>query len=223
MTAEGPPGGGPPTTAPVLGSAASFRRQRNADRSLRWGLYVRLAATVVIAVALLAILTARPVAPTASSGAAPPTTTVTLGSPTVTQVTCAGGAPAYAERVPWIAASAPVTSGDLVPKIVELFDGDIVNDPGAMPNATASNVCAGASPTGAARWYGVVSDPTGANVLTYTLGQGWAGIGTEPANQPIANDSTLTIVSGGSFSNSGYGLKIVGFANGSPIVGSITL
>jgi hypothetical protein len=219
-TADGATG---PVAGTTAGTASEYRRRRSAVRAERWGLYARIAAGAVIVVALLVIVTARPTVPGSVPGPTPPPTTVSFGSPAVSQISCAQGTSAYAERIPWVSTSAPVTSGDLVPHVIELFDGDIVYDPGASPNASATNVCQGASPVGNQRWYVVLSTPAGANVLTYTIEQGWAGIGGGPANLGIANDSSLTIVSNQDFSGSGFGLKIVGFANGAPIEGQVTL
>jgi hypothetical protein len=214
-----PTAGGPSPRGP----AERFRAQRRSRRSRGWDAAVTGAAFVVVVLAVAVILTARPTIPGSHDAPPPPPIVVAFGTPTVTQVNCTGGGMVYAERIPWESTPVAVSSGDLTPRVIELFDGDIVNDQGADPKVTAQNVCAGTAPSGEARWYGVLGDPNGSYVLTYTIAQGWLGVGGGPSSLDIQNDSSLTIVMFQNLSNSGYGLRIVGFVNGAQITGSVTL
>jgi hypothetical protein len=209
-------------SVPATGVAETFRRQRSRHRAEMAQGITSIVATLVVVLAVVALVTARPVVPGSGGGPAAPIV-VAFGAPSLSQVSCGSGGSVYAERIPWISTAVPITSGDFVPKVIELFDGDIVNDPGAAPNVTASNVCAGAAPNGTARWYAVFSDPTGANVLSYAIAPGWAGVAGGSANLAIQNDSSLTIVMPASLAGGGYGLHIVGYTSGSAILGSVTL
>ena len=224
------PGGSPRPEAPGSGGGApgraqAFRRSQEKQRSTRNERIGVLVVIVILLLGVVTILTARPYFPgsTHQYPTPGPPIVVALGSPVVGSVACAAGGSAYTERVAWINATKPVATGDVNVKVYEIFDGDFVGDPGAVANATASDVCAGAPPTSTSLWYIVLSAPNGTNVLTYTVDRGWLNLTGGTGSGTILDGSFLTLVTSISLAGTGRGLAVVGSAGGSPITGSTVL
>ena len=222
-----PRAGEPAPRGTYDGRARSFRETQSHRRSLR---RERLGQVVVVAIILLgiyAIVSARPFNPSSGSGnpAPGPPIAVTLSTPVVGQVSCGSGGTAYTERVVWSGATASVTTGDVSPRVYELFDGDIVNDIGVVPNVTSSSLCAGSPPSGAplVSWYVVLTDPNGSILLTYTFSSGWVSVTHGEWNFAIENGSAMVVVTESSIAGMGFGFAVVGFSSGSPIRGSVPL
>lgn len=180
---------------------------------------------LVVFLGVYAILTARPYSPSSTYVPPPvgPAIAVQLGTPTVDVIHCGDGGGAYAEQIPWVNSSQPVTTGDVAIRVYEIWDGDFIGDPNAAPNVTGTDLCAGAAPNPASAWYVVLADPNGTNVVTYTVGHGWAAVADGPWNQQIGDGSDLYLVTNPSLAASGRGFQVFGFANGSPILGSTPL
>lgn len=208
------------------GRARAFREDRERRRAAqreRIGVFV---VVVIIVIGVVTILTARPYSPTsANSFPSPgPTITVKLGTPSLENLTCGAGGTAYTEKILWENASQPVTTGDVNFRVYEIWDGDYVRVQTVVANVTASNVCAGSPPNPSTlAWYMAMSGSNGAYVLAYTATNGWVSLTTGPANTPIENGSALTFVFGVSLAGTGRGIAVVGFANGSPIRGTVPL
>lgn len=222
-----PRAGEPAPPGTFDGRARSFRETQSQRRSLR---RERLGQVVVVAIILLgiyAIVSARPFNPSSGSGhpTPGPPIRVTLATPVLGQTPCGGGGTAYTERVVWTSASASVTTGDVSPRVYELFDGDIVNDIGVVANATSSSLCAGSPPNGAplVSWYVVLTDPNGTNLLTYTFSAGWTSVTHGAWNFAIENGSAMVVVTKTSVAGMGFGFAVVGFSSGSAIRGSVPL
>jgi len=219
-----PPGGdaGP---SPSTG-AREFRERRAQRRRGRTDTALTVLATAVIVLAIAVMLTAKPVVPGTGppdeSSNAPPIV-VTFGTPVVSEVNCSGAGNVTAERVPWVNASEPITTGDADPRITEIADGDFVSDPKATPDVNATDVCTGPVPDPTSRWYAVLEDPNGTNVLTYTVAGGWQTVGPGDWNVLIPDGANLTVVENPVMAGSGYSLNVIGFAMGAQITGSVTL
>lgn len=206
--------------------ARAYRTAREQRSQRRHDLAVIVVAIVVVLASVYVLADARSIESSLAGGGVgptPPPITVTFGTPSISSISCGDGGSVYAERIGWVNASEPLTTGEVVPRVYEIADGDFVNDPGSTPNVTASNLCAGATPTTPSRWYAVLVDPSGANTLSYTVAGGWAAVGSGPTNIAILDDSALVVVMNPSLSGGGYGLRIVGFSNGAEVQGSIVL
>jgi hypothetical protein len=224
-------GAGPPPTneggesRSTGGRSRRFREQEAERKSNRRQNVGVILVVVILVLGIYTIATARPYS--ASSHHTYPTPgppiSVQLGTPSVSTVPCAGGGTAYAEHIPWENASQTVTTGDVAVHVYEIFDGDYILDPGAVANATSSNVCAGAPPSSTSIWYAVLAAPNGTNLLGYTVANGWASVSGGPWNFDIENGSALVLVTHSSLANTGRGLAVTGFANGSPISGTVVL
>ena len=59
--------------------------------------------------------------------------------------------------------------------------------------------------------------------LSYTFDQGWTSIDGGPADRPIVNGTSMFVVVDPEIAGQGYGLAVVGEANGSSIHGSVPL
>lgn len=191
------------------GSARRYRRGRRRQHRRRYGIVVGVAALVVVAYVVV-VPGLRPVPGPSSSPLA--ATVVHLGPVQLGVVPCATGPAAIVEQVPWINATATLTTEEIV-----LVVGDVDNDglwsAGTSPAVSPGSVCAGALPTPnwtAASgvnvgfdWYVVLSDPNGTNVAYYTLEQGWLPVGAGPWPAPIPNGSTLAFVCNPSVSRLG--------------------
>ena len=210
---------------PFDGRARTFRRKSAERRSAR---RERLGEIFVVAIVLLgvyAVVTARPYSPSSVYVPPPvgPTIVVHLGTPSVRSITCGDGGKAYAERISWVNASLPITTGDVAIRVYEIWDGDFIGDPTAAPNVSGTSLCAGPTPSPGGVWYVVLADPNGTNLLTYTVDQGWRAVAGGPWNFEVADGSDLYLVMNPSLAASGRGFQLFGFANGSPILGSTPL
>ena len=152
-----------------------------------------------------------------------PTIVVHFGEPVESAVACAAGGTAYAERIPWVNATHPVTTGDVTLRVYEIADGDYIGDPNAVANVTPSNPCNGLPPSLDEVWYAALAAPDGTNVLTYTVDQGWAPVTPGPSNVTIENGSTVVLVTHASLAGTGRGFSVFGIANDSVISGSVPL
>ncbi len=201
------------------GRAQAFRREQTELRRARRDLLGNIAVVLIIAVGVYAVVTARPFNPGAAYTPPPthPPITVTLGTPTVTAITCAAGATAYAERIPWVGSSAPVRTGDVTVRVYEIWDSDWIGDPGVVANATPTNVCSGPAPLSVTDWYVVLAAPNGTNLDLYTDGQGWVSVTGAPWNIGIENGSSFVVVTNPAITDTGRGFAVYGFENGSLI------
>lgn len=222
-----PRAGEPAPPGSSEGRARSFRERETRRRSRRRELVGQLLVVAIIILGIYAIVSARPFVP--SSGPGPPTPgppiTVNLTSPVVGQVTCGNGGIAYTERVGWANSTAPVTTNEVSPRVYELFDGDVVVDNGVTANVSSTSLCAGSPPSGGGlySWYVVLTAPNGTIELSYTFDQGWVSVDHGPVDRPIANLSSLVVVVDPELADRGYGLAVVGEANGSSIHGAVPL
>ncbi|HTT44739.1 MAG TPA: hypothetical protein VMH38_01825 [Thermoplasmata archaeon] len=208
------------------GRARAFREKETDRRSRRRERVGQLLVAAIILLGVYAIVSARPFNPTNGSGQPQPgpPIVVKFTPPVLGQVTCGGGGTAYTEQVVWTNTTRTVTTGDVALRVYELFDGDVLNDRGIVPNVTSSNVCAGTPPNPETFvWYAVVSAPNGTIQLTYAFSPGWASVNSGDSNVPIENGTLFTLVSGFSFAGRGYGLGVTGFVSGSTVTGSVAL
>jgi len=209
------------------GRAHSFREREGHRRSRRRELVGQLIVVAIIILGIYAIISARPFVP--SSGPGPPTPgppiVVNLTRSTVGQVTCGNGGTAYTEQVVWSNSTAAVTTNEVSPRVYELFDNDIVPDNGVTANVSSTSLCAGDPPKsgGAISWYIVLTSSHGTIELSYTFDQGWTSIDGGPADRPIVNGTSMFVVVDPEIAGQGYGLAVVGEANGSSIHGSVPL
>lgn len=208
------------------GRARSFRERQRQQRSRRRERIGQLLVVAIIALGVYAIVSARPFNPSAGSGTPSPGPPIAVNftAPVLGQVACGQGGTAYTERVVWSGATATVTTGDISPRVYELFDGDILSDLGVVANVTVSSVCAGAPPDAATySWYVVMEAPNGTIQLTYTFSHGWTSVTQGAWNFPIEDGSAMIVVSGTSFAEKGFGFAVLGFSGGSVIRGSVPL
>jgi len=209
----------------IEGRARTFRESQARRRSARRGQIGQILVVAILVLAVYTIVTARPYSPSSldrfpSPG---PPIVVDFGTPNVSSVACAGGGQAYAERIPWMNSTLPVTTGDLNVRVYEIWDGDIVGDPNVVANATSTNLCAGSPPDSRALWYAVLTAPNGTNLLTYTVDNGWASLTRDAWNVWIQNGSFVTLVTGISLAGTGRGFAVVGSEGGSSINGAVPL
>ena len=208
------------------GRARAFREDQAQRRSVRRERVGQIIVIAIIIIGVYALVASRPFNPATNTGPSPPgpPIKVALSPPVVRQLTCGNGGTGYAETVGWSNASAALVAGDVTPRVYELFDGDLVPDNGVVANATPTNPCAGAPPPSSTLdWYVVYSAPNGTIQLTYTVGAGWTSVTSGPWNIPIENGSALTVITGGSIANRGFGLAVVGFVSNSEVKGSVPL
>lgn len=222
MTAGSPT---PATPSPPEGRAHAFREKQAQRRSVRRERIGQLLVVAVILLGVYAIVSARPFNPSSGSSPQPgPPIKVTLGAPTTSTVSCGAGGTAYVERIPWLNASAAVTTGQVVVRVYELYDGDYVTDTGTVANVTHSSLCAGEVPGATVHsWYAVLGSQNGTNLLSYSQTQGWVSPTQGPWVMPISNGTVAFLVSGVSMANMGLGFAVAGFANGAQISGSVPL
>lgn len=152
-----------------------------------------------------------------------PPVLVTFGTLSVAPVTCGSGGTAYAERIPWVNSTRPVTTGDVYVEVYAIFDGDIIGRANAVANATPSNLCSGAPPDPVALWYVVLEAPNGTNLFTYTPAGSWTSVTHGSNDVEIENGSTLVLVTSSSLAGTGRGLKVFGFVDDAPIMGAVAL
>jgi hypothetical protein len=191
-----------------------------------------LVVVVIIVLGVCAIAFARSISPSSRNNfpTPGPPINVTLRPSNASTVPCGNGGTAFAERISWVNASFVVTTGDVNLKVYELWDGDYLLGANVVANVTSSNLCAGSPPAAEPQyWYVVLAAPNGTELLTYTVTQGWSLIAQgagNPQDIPIENGSVMTLVSGVSLAvrpSAFFGFALVGFANGSPIRGSVPL
>ena len=211
------------------GRARSFREREAQRRSLRRERIGVLVVVVVIVLGVCAIVFAKSFSPSSRNNfpTPGPPINVTLSTPIVSTVSCGGGGTAFTERITWANATSVVVTGDVNLKVYELWDGDYLLGANVVANVTSSSLCAGSPPAAEPQyWYVVFAAPNGTTLLTYTVTGGWAAISHGNWNIPIENGSVMTVVSGVSLAGRPtalYGLALVGFANGSPVRGSVPL
>jgi len=224
----GPSGPGRPPHRPSPGRARAFRQGQTQRRALRVD---RVAAAVLAGLCVFgayAIATEHPgflvsAGSSSTNGNARSTVHVQLGAPSKSTVTCAGGGTAYVETVPWVNSTEVLASSQVLVRLYEIWDGDNIPDPGAVANATASNVCEGVPPDSTAIWYVVLAAPNGTNLLTYTEVGGWASVSGGSSDIVIQDGSSLVVVTGQPISGTGRGLDVAGFAGLAEISGMAPL
>src|SRR5208282_5328964 len=57
---------------------------------------------------------------------------VTIGTPSLHNLTCEGGGAAYAERIPWMNSSSLLTTKSVWPEVYETWDRNNIRDPDAV-------------------------------------------------------------------------------------------
>ena len=141
----------------MRGRSGRGRRNNGEPGGKRVG---QLVSILVILLGIYALTTARPYSgpagggiPNSTSTAPGPPIAVQFGTPSVRNVSCAGGGTAYAERIPWVNSSSPLTTKSVWPIVYEIWDGDYIGDPNAAASATPTNVCAGSAPGSIWAWY----------------------------------------------------------------------
>ena len=200
--------------------------ERRAGRRLFAADFVLLAIAVVLAVVIATelpgFLTPGYQSATSSTPVGSPIV-VQFGTPSLRTVSCGAGGTAYVEAIPWANSSQPVSTGDVYLRVYEIWDGDMVSDPGAVANATPTSLCAGAPPSPTSIWYVVLSAPNGTNLLTYTQTGMWGAVTAGTGSLTFEPGMTVNLVSGASLAGTGRGLQVVGFSNYSTISGSVPL
>jgi len=224
-TVDPPPAAPPGRPGSNGGRARSFRQEQARRRGARRERIGELVVVAVIVLGIYTVVSARWYSPPSSYTPPPsgPTIVVHLGTPSESTLPCAAGGTAYAERIPWINSTQPITTGDVNLRVYEIADGDYIGDPGAVANVTSSNVCAGTPPTTATVWYMVLAAPNGTNLLTYTVDNGWTSVTPGPSNVELENGSALILVTHVSLAGRGRGFSVYGISNESPISGSVPL
>jgi len=223
-----PPEGSADASAPSPsggGRSRSFRERQLKAKSARRELVGQIAVVVIIVLGVVAIVSARTGFSPSHGGFPAPGTpiTVSFGTPVQTTANCTGGGTAYVVHIPWLGSSQPVTTGDVYARVYEIWDGDNIGDPGAVANATPSNVCAGTPPSSTALWYVVLAGSNGTNLVTYTAGSGWVSLSHSSANFVVPGGCTVVLVTGSPIAGTGRGFAVGGFASGSPISGNVAL
>ncbi len=71
--------------------------------------------------------------------------------------------------------------------------------------------------------YGVLQSPNGTNEATYTYADGWQGVGSTTIPIAVIDNSTLVVVSVGSFLGLGYALEVLPYGSGAPVNGFTSL
>jgi len=221
--------GEPAPPGSLGGRARRFRLREAEQRSVRRERVGQLIVAAIIVLGVYAIFSARPFTPGSGGSSTTPSApiTVSFASPILGNASCAKGGIAYTEKFVWSASSSSVTTGDIAAYPYELLDGDFIYDRGQVANVTASSLCAGSPPyfTGSWpnliwSWYVVLTDPNGTVRLAYTPTQGWTTTGPGSNDVPIENGSALTVVTGVSVHDQGFGFAVVGYANGSKVTTS---
>lgn len=146
--------------------------------------------------------------------------TVLFGTPSTGSVSCAGTA-VPTERLPWDSASRPVTTAQVAFTISEIGDGDSLGGPNTAGVATNQSLCAGNPPRAPYEWYAVLVSPSGQDLATFTLQQGWLGIGGASLPLPISNGSAVEVLSTSSYAAHGDAF-VVTDPNPSPTVNGYT-
>ncbi len=221
------PGGRPGGPGRFRGRAQAFRHEFAHRQTLRNNRVANVVLTALIIVGAYALVTERPgnllPGSTGSTPGAGTPVVVHLGAPSKSTVGCTGGGTAYAESVPWNGSTETLTTGEIVVRLYEVWDGDNIADPDAVANATATNLCAGSPPDATALWYVVLAAPNGTNLMTYTESGSWSAISGGSSNLEIDDGSFLVLVSYDSLAGTGRGLEVAGFAGTSEISGSVLL
>jgi len=229
VTAKAPPAGNEASDAPrAEGVAGKFRRERERRRRPRTVILGAIVVLVVVMWGVYVLLT-----PRGAGSYSPPSNLsqfrVLLGTPSVVNLTCEGSStPVVAEVVPWVHASGPVATWEIVLLVTQVvdtdMDGDYISSSGPAPTVTASSPCVDAPPGPGStnyNWYVLLSNTTGAYAVYYsyvafdTLSGGWLSVSNGSSNVTIANDSTLTLISTPPLVDSGYDLEVTGVVSGS--------
>jgi hypothetical protein len=207
------------------GRAHEFRDREAQRRTLRREQVAQILVVVVLVAGIYAILSARPYSPVSNNGfpTPGPPISVHLGAPSVNATPCAAGGSAFAERFTWANSTRPVTTGDINLHLYEIWDGDYLGDPAATAVATPTSVCGGAPPSALSGWYVVLAAANGTNLLTYTESNGWTSVTHGAWNLWIPNGTVLILVTGQSIASTGRGFAVVGFEDGSTVLGSLPL
>ena len=183
-------------------------------------LAILLVALVVTGAGTYAVL-GRP--DSSSGGGGPTSVSVALGPPVGGHVTCGDGHNMVTERVGWVSSSSPVTTAQFRLEVQEIGDGDVIgadNGPGIV---STTNLCVGSSQSYVFDWYGVLQSPNGTNEATYTYADGWQGVGSTTIPIAVIDNSTLVVVSVGSFLGLGYALEVLPYGSGAPVNGFTSL
>jgi hypothetical protein len=233
---EAPPVIGPAGRGPSGGPGAArsraqaFRHEHALRQTHRTYRTTNVVLVALIVVGAYAIVTEHPghlVSTLRSLEATPgpgPPIVVTFGTPTESTVNCTGGGTAAVESIPWNRSTETLATGEVLVRLYEIWDGDNIADPGAVANATPSNLCAGTPPNPSALWYIVFAAPNGTNLLTYTEANSWSSVVAGGSSDlKIYDGSNLVVVSYDSLANTGRGLELVGFVGDSQITGSVPL
>jgi hypothetical protein len=216
------PEGAPAPPGSSKGRAAAFRQKEAQRRGERWELILDITVGMIIVLGIYTVVTAAPYPASRYEFQVPgmgPTIDVHFGTPSVSAVTCGAGGVGYAETIPWVGASAVVTTADFIIHVSEVWDGDYIQDPHVVANATPTNVCAGPAPSTTKAWYVVLAAPNGTNLLTYTVVQQWSSISHGNNSIPVENGSALILLTYASLAGTGRGLSVAGYFNGSLIRG----
>lgn len=152
-----------------------------------------------------------------SSSAPSGSVSVVLGPAVVATTTCSDGKSATVEGVPWVSASAPVSTNQITLEIQELIDGDIDGGPTAYPSVSASYVCGAPLVSAWTSWYAVLQNPGGVNIAFFSYSQSWVNLNQPGAGITIANGSTLFVVSDPSYAGVSFALCALGDA-GAPTI-----
>jgi len=210
--------------------ARAFRLGQERQRGARWERMGQLLSIVVILLGIYAITTARPYIPPAGGGIPPLSSTppgtpidVQLGNPLVSNLSCAGGGSAYAERIPWMNSTAPLATKEVWPEVYEIWDGDYIRDPTGVASATPTNLCAGNSPASIWAWYVVLATSNGTNLLTYTQNSEWTSLTNGSTNLPLESGLDMVLVTQTSLAGTGRGFGVLGYINDSEVQGSVPL
>lgn len=196
--------------------AGDFRRQRNRrDRRARTVVGVLLVAGLVT----LAVFFGPGASPYGSQGPSnggssssgpSGSVSVTLGPVIVATTTCADGESTTMEILPWVSASAPVSTNEIMLEIHELIDGDIDGGPTAYPSVSASYVCGAPLQSAWTSWYAVLQNPAGINVAFFSYSQGWVNLNQPGVGITIENGSTLAVLSDPSYAGVSFALCVLG-------------
>lgn len=196
--------------------ASDFRRQR--DRRDRRRDTVAGALLVIGLVALGAFFapgaslngSQGPSSGGSSSSAASGSISLTLGPAIVATTTCSDGESTTMEVVPWVSASAPVSTNEITLEIHELIDGDIDGGPTAYPSVSPSYVCGAPLQSAWTSWYVVLQNPAGINIGFFSYSQSWVNLNQPGVGITIANGSTLALLSDPSYAGVSFALCVLG-------------
>jgi hypothetical protein len=127
------------------------------------------------------------------------------------------------ERVEWLNATAPVSTGQFRLEVQEIGDGDVIGADNSPSLVTPTALCLSPAQPYVYDWYGVLESPNGTNEATYTYASGWEAI--TPATLPLelVPNATIVLVSTSSFVGLGYALEVLPFGTGPTVNGFTAL